>query len=243
MKAQPVGADHAVTQELKHETGTARTPISSASSLTAASSYDSPTSTAPPNIQMNCPGKRDSSSGDGAQGSVRRRQAHDCRDAVQPTLRIASPRSTTPRRGPPHRPAQPVHPWDTRSQWPLSGSRSGACLATSRYGCRRSRRQVGVLEGICVAERGGDRESEEITNASDVSAGGVDLLQDAVLSESLELQLARFPGKVSADRCGSRCGLPATARVIGRSVHTSGACVRIQPGLRIPDERQIPSVE
>lgn len=104
--------------------------------------------------------------------------------------------------------------------------------ATSRYRVRRSALslvmgtralggavgQVAVFEGVGVAECCCDRESEEVADTSDVPAGGVDFLENAVLPQSLWFQLGCDSGKVAADWCSSRCGLPVDeeVRVEGR---------------------------
>src|SRR5207302_9552985 len=59
--------------------------------------------------------------------------------------------------------------------------------------------QVGVVECGGVARRCLDAEAEQVTDPSDVAAGGVDLLEDAVLAQGLRAEAGSSPWELLAD--------------------------------------------
>ena len=73
--------------------------------------------------------------------------------------------------------------------------------------------QFGVLDRAEVAGRSGDAESEEVAEASDVAAGGMDLVQDAVLAHGLGPQGRAEPGVVGSCRDEPGCGAPVDEQV------------------------------
>ena len=74
--------------------------------------------------------------------------------------------------------------------------------------------QVGVSEGEPVAKGGPDREAEEIADPSDVATGGLDLLEDAVFTQSLGSEICFVPRELTSDRHEARGCLPADEKVL-----------------------------
>jgi hypothetical protein len=87
--------------------------------------------------------------------------------------------------------------------------------------------QVGVSEGERVAKGGMDREAEEIADPSGVTAGGLDLLEDAVSTQGLGLEICFLPRELTTDKheapavflLTNRCSLmlPGHVRPNGRA--------------------------
>jgi len=81
-----------------------------------------------------------------------------------------------------------------------------------------------VLNGLEVAGRALDAEAEEVAKTSYVAAGGADLMEDAVLPQSLGPERGVLPGEgVSCGnetgavrRLMSRCGLMLLGQVLER---------------------------
>ena len=89
--------------------------------------------------------------------------------------------------------------------------------------------EVGVGQGEGVAHGGVYGEPEEVADAADVAAGGVDLGQDAVFSQGLGSQGGSVPRELFADRGEAPCADPADEEVrvdAGRP----GPVAVIQPG-------------
>src|SRR5688500_15697656 len=74
-------------------------------------------------------------------------------------------------------------------------------------------RKVGVLNGLEVAGRALDAEAEEVAKTSYVAAGGADLMEDAVLPQSLGPERGVLPGEGVS--CGNEtgCGAPVDEQV------------------------------
>ena len=106
--------------------------------------------------------------------------------------------------------------------------------------------QVGVLDGVGVAVRAFDAESEEVADAAYVAAGGVDLLEDAVLAQGLGSEVGVLPGEGLADGTsrGARAPVDEQVRVDGVR---PGSLPVVEPGGEAgPDrggERDVPVVE
>ena len=120
-----------------------------------------------------------------------------------------------------------------------------ACAGCSRGPCSGPGdlsalgRKVGVLDGLEVAGGALDAEAEEVADAAYVAAGGVDLVQDAVLAQRLGSDAVSFQGKewpagdetgcgasvdeqVRVERWPARCGCGGRARRASR-VRTGAA--------------------
>ncbi len=123
---------------------------------------------------------------------------------------------------------------------PTSGSDEDwpfGCLAVAR---------VGVVEGGHVAQRAPDTEIEQVADPSDVAAGGVDLVEDAVLAKGLGGEVDFLPGELPADRGQPGCGAPADEQVrVDGARPGPGAVIepRGEPGQHRAGERDVPAVE
>lgn len=106
--------------------------------------------------------------------------------------------------------------------------------------------QVGVSEGERVAKGGLDREAEEIADPSGVTTAGVDLLEDAVFTQSLGSEICFFPGELATDRHEARGCLPADEKVL---VDAAGPCPaamvepRSEPDADGTGQRDVPAVQ
>ena len=73
--------------------------------------------------------------------------------------------------------------------------------------------EAGVTESARVAHRGLDAEAEQVAQAPDVAAGGMDLLDYAVFAHGLCGEAGSAPGELAAGRCES--GRAAACRRTG----------------------------
>ena len=118
--------------------------------------------------------------------------------------------------------------WRTESQPRSRSLRISTRAVTSRvYRSRQKPVQVNrhVLfapvgevrgpEGERVAHGGFDVEAEDVADAADVSAGGVDFLEDAVFSQRLGTKVGSGPGELFADRGEAGGAAPADEEVGG----------------------------
>src|SRR6266542_1968923 len=91
--------------------------------------------------------------------------------------------------------------------------------------------QLGVVERDGVAHCPLDGESEEVADAADVAAAGVDLLQDAVFAQRLgsEVRSSPSPRELAADRDEAWCAAPADEQMRVDAVRP-GPCPVVEPG-------------
>src|SRR5215471_5361542 len=85
-----------------------------------------------------------------------------------------------------------------------------------------------VVEGGGIALGSLDAEAEQIADSTDVAAGGVDLLEDAVLSQCLGSEIRVGPRELAADRDEAWRAAAGDQQV---RVDTAGpgACTVVQP--------------
>ena len=74
-------------------------------------------------------------------------------------------------------------------------------------------RQVWVRNGVGIAQAGSNGETEEVADSADISATGMDLLENAVLSQRLGPQRRLPPWERTADRQEAWGGAPVDEQV------------------------------
>ena len=89
--------------------------------------------------------------------------------------------------------------------------------------------EFGMGQGLGVSHRAFDAEAEEVADPTDVSAGGVDLLEDAVFSQSLGAEVCPLPGELFADRDEPWCTDAANEQVRVDAVGPGSVAV-VEPG-------------
>src|SRR2546425_8427786 len=93
--------------------------------------------------------------------------------------------------------------------------------------------QIGVLHGCVVSQSGSDADPEEVADAANVSAGRMDLLEDAVLAQRLGSEVRFGPRELAAD--GNEAWSAAAADVQeGVDGARPGTCPIVEPR-REPD--------
>ncbi|WP_248580844.1 hypothetical protein [Nocardioides sp. InS609-2] len=88
--------------------------------------------------------------------------------------------------------------------------------------------EIGVLDGLEVAGGAFDAEAEEVTDAAHVAAGGVDLVEDAVLAQGTRSYGAVFPGEGVAAGDESGCGASVDEQV-GVGASRPGLVAVVEP--------------
>ena len=99
----------------------------------------------------------------------------------------------------------------------------------SGCGCVLAESQVSVLDGAQVAGCSGDAEAEQVAEAPQVSSGGVDLVQDAVLTQDLGAQRAVLPGEGVTTGNEPGCGASVDQHVRVEAGRPGGVAV-VEPG-------------
>lgn len=74
---------------------------------------------------------------------------------------------------------------DTLALAPNWGVHDACIVGSGPWSSISGDRQVGVVDGRVVAAGGGDAEAEQVADAADVAAGGVDFVEDAVFTQCL----------------------------------------------------------
>ena len=118
---------------------------------------------------------------------------------VSPRRIATSPTSTPPTR------RWPVTPASSGMLKPLTARTWGCTVVISAFRSVGSHidsfvtRQLRVAERARVPQGGVDAESEEVADAANVTTGGVDLLENAILSEGLGSEVCVRPGELASD--------------------------------------------
>ena len=73
--------------------------------------------------------------------------------------------------------------------------------------------EFGVGDGVCVALRGRDAESEQVADAADIAAGCVDLLKNSVFSQCLGSQVGVGPWELATDGVEAGCAANSDEQV------------------------------